>query len=378
MGDAITSELVKPSTITLFLCGDVMTGRGIDQIMPHSVDPKVYEPYVKDARDYIKLAENINGTIPKHVKYTYIWGDALKVWQQLSPALKIINLETSITTHNSPWPDKVVQYRMHPKNIAVLTEAGIDYCSLANNHTLDWGRAGLEETLQVLSKTTIKYGGAGLNLKEADKPVILKSNTNRVIIISYGSPTSGIPESWAASKHLSGINLLPNFKSKTIEAIHKEVKAVKQPGDIVIFSVHWGANWGYTIPPLHIEFAHQLIDNAEIDMVYGHSSHHPLGIEVYKSKLILYGAGDFINDYEGIRGHEQYRPDISLMYFPVIALGTGKLSELKLVPMQIRKFQLKRTSGEDTKWVADVLDRECKRFGASIRLNNDATLSLLF
>lgn len=61
----------------------------------------------------------------------------------------------------------------------------------------------------------------------------------------------------------------------------------------------WG-NWGYGVTRRTREFAHELLDHAGVDLIHGHSSHHPLGIEVYRDKLILYGCGDFINDYEGI------------------------------------------------------------------------------
>lgn len=69
----------KDSTlIHLFLCGDVMTGRGIDQALPHPGNPRLYESYVKNAKDYLDLAEQENGNIPTPVSFDYIWKDALK------------------------------------------------------------------------------------------------------------------------------------------------------------------------------------------------------------------------------------------------------------------------------------------------------------
>ena len=66
-------------SIRLFLCGDVMTGRGIDQVLPHPSDPAIHEPYVKNAKDYVQLAESANGPIPKPVSFSYKWGDALEI-----------------------------------------------------------------------------------------------------------------------------------------------------------------------------------------------------------------------------------------------------------------------------------------------------------
>ena len=94
---------------------------------------------------------------------------------------------------------------------------------------------------------------------------------------------------------------------------------------------------GYEIPASQKEFVCQLIDETGVDIIHGHSSHHPKGIEIYNNKLILYGSGDFINDYEGIGGKEQYRDDLSLMYFPKINPSTGNIKSMKMVPMKIKK-----------------------------------------
>ncbi len=360
----------KHQGITLFLAGDVMTGRGIDQVLPDSVDPRLYESYVKDAREYVRLAERLNGNIIKPVNYTYIWGDALQIWAQLQPDLKIINLETSITEALSPWPDKEVQYKMHPNNVAVLKAAGIDFCSLANNHTLDWGRTGLLETMQTLQAAHIPFGGAGESINEGRAPAILPARNSRVIVLCYGSVTSGIPLEWAATEKQSGINLITRLTEDTVQSIARQVEELKQPGDVVVFSIHWGSNWGYDIYPYQQNFAHQLIDEAGVDLVFGHSSHHPLGLEVYKGKLIIYGAGDFINDYEGIRGHEQFRSDLSLMYYPQLDSASGKLISLQMVPMQIKNFKLNFATPQDVDWLATVLNRECKVLGTSIEQAN--------
>src|SRR3977135_1521224 len=99
---SISAEQLPPDPIMrqvarLFLCGDVMTGRGIDQIMPHPCDPLLHESYVKSSRDYIRLAEQVNGRIPRAVKLSYVWGAALQELTRVQPDVRIINLETSIT-----------------------------------------------------------------------------------------------------------------------------------------------------------------------------------------------------------------------------------------------------------------------------------------
>lgn len=351
-----------------------MTGRGIDQVLPFPAHPRIYESYIKDATDYVRMAERANGPVGRPVPFSYIWGDALEVLQQKKPDLRIINLETSITRDGEPWPGKGIQYRMHPGNIPVLTVAGIDLCSLANNHSLDWGRSGLEETLLTLKDVGIAFAGAGQDLEEASQAAIMETANGRVIMLAYGSTSSGVPKSWTAGPNQSGVKLLADMSLETVKKIGEQVKAVKQAGDVVVFSIHWGTNWGYEIPVEQKTFARQLIDFAGVDLVHGHSSHHPRGIEVYREKLILYGAGDFINDYEGIGSNAPFRDDLSLMYFPRFEPATAKLLSLEMVPMQIRNFRLNYPSERDREWLQGELERECSKLGeAVVNLQGDGS-----
>jgi poly-gamma-glutamate synthesis protein (capsule biosynthesis protein) len=154
------------------------------------------------------------------------------------------------------------------------------------------------------------------------------------------------------------------------------VRALKQPGDVGVASIHWGGNWGYRVPDEHRNFAHRLVERAGVDVVHGHSSHHPKGIEVHEDRPILYGCGDFINDYEGIRGYEESRDDLSLMYFPRLDRASGRLLALEMVPMQIRRFQLRRAAAADARWLAETLDRESAQFGCGVELSAEGTLIL--
>ncbi len=363
--------------ITLFLCGDVMTGRGIDQVLPHPSQPEIYEHYVLDARSYVELAEEKNGPIAKPVSFPYIWGDALTEFERVSPDLRIINLETSVTSSNDYLKGKGINYRMHPRNIPCLTAANINGCTLANNHVLDWGHAGLKETLATLKQAHIKTAGAGANAKEAQAPALFEiPGKGRVILFSFGDESSGVPYNWKASENGAGVNVLNDLSKKTIRQIANQVNAVKGKNDIVVASIHWGENWGYHIPGEHSHFAHGLIDEANVDVVHGHSSHHPKGIEVYRNKPIIYGCGDFINDYEGISGYEKYRDDLSLMYFVTLNALTGELVRFQLVPTQIKQFRVNRANHTDTKWLTDMLNREGQKLNTQVKLNDDKTMSV--
>jgi poly-gamma-glutamate synthesis protein (capsule biosynthesis protein) len=365
--------------LTLFLCGDVMTGRGIDQILLHPSDPIIHESYIKNAGGYVELAERVNGPIPRRVDPGYVWGDALGELERVRPDVKIINLETSVTVSNDYWKGKGINYRMHPENIDCIAAAGVDICSLANNHVLDWGYAGLNETLGTLRKAKIRHAGAGMNLSEAEAPAKVEiKGKGRVVLFAFGSPSSGVPVSWGASEQKPGINLLQDYSNESLMRIREKVEKVKMGRDIVIFSIHWGGNWGYGVPSGEVEFAHRLIDHAGIDLVHGHSSHHAKGIEVYQDRLILYGCGDFMNDYEGIGGYEGFRDDLGLMYFAELDPSTGKLVRLEMRPTQIRHFRVNLAPSEDARWLADVLDREGRSFGTRVKRSRSNVLTLLW
>lgn len=362
--------------VTLFLCGDVMTARGIDQVLPHPGDPTLHEGYATSARDYVALAEAAHGPIPRPRDFGYVWGDALAEWARIGPDVRIVNLETAATTSDDWQRGKGIHYRMHPANVPCLTAAHIDCCVLANNHVLDWGEAGLAETLATLREAHLQTAGAGHDLAAAAAPAVLNTPRGRVLVFAFGTESSGIPPDWAAAAKRPGVNLLADFSDATVARIAAQVKAAKRPGDVVVASIHWGGNWGYAVPAAHRGFAHELIEQCGVDVVHGHSSHHPLGIEVHQGRPILYGCGDFLNDYEGIRGYEAYRGDLSLMYFLDVEPASGRLLRLVMIPMQIRRFRLNRAVASDTRWLRERLDRESRSFGCRVEAGAEGSLEL--
>ena len=92
----------------------------------------------------------------------------------------------------------------------------------------------------------------------------------------------------------------------------------------------------------------------------------PRPIEIHRGRLILYGCGDFLNDYEGITGNEEFRGELALMYLPVFAATGGGVVAFPLEVFQIRKFRLQRASVEDTQWLQATLERESRRFGTRV------------
>ncbi len=363
--------------IVLFLCGDVMTGRGVDQILPHPGAPEIHEPFVKSALGYVDLAEAANGPIGRPVDFAYPWGEALTELAAAQTSARIINLETSITRSDDYEP-KGINYRMHPGNTPCLTAAGIDCCVLANNHVLDWGAAGLMETLATLDNAGIAVTGAGADAATAVRPAVINLPTGgRVLVFGIGHRSSGIPRHWAATAERAGVNLLDDLSTATGRTVCDRIGDLRQAGDMVVASIHWGGNWGYDMADEQIGFAHALIDSGLVDVVHGHSSHHPKAMELYRGKPVLYGCGDFVDDYEGISGHEQYRSNLKIMYLATLPAGTGTPVQLRLVPFRMRNLQLRRPAQADLAWLQATLDAQCRRFGCGIRSFDERSLQVV-
>ncbi len=352
--------------MTLFLCGDVMLGRGVDQILPRPGDPELREGHVSDARSYVRLAERVSGPIPHPVSFAWPWGDALEVLDQAAPDVRVVNLETSVTRSSDFAPGKGIHYRMNPGNVASLATVRPDACALANNHVLDLGRAGLAETLETLAAAGLRAVGAGRDATEASQPAVIPVPAGgRAVVFSCGVASSGIPANWAATATRPGVDLLPSLSDTAADEVIARVRAVKREGDVVVVSIHWGSNWGYDVGDDQVRFARRLIDGG-VDIVHGHSSHHPRPVEVYRGKLVLYGCGDCINDYEGISGYEEFRDDLRVLYIASVACDTGALGALRMVPMQASQMRLHRASSEDGEWLRSVIESVSQRFGCTV------------
>ena len=281
----------------------------------------------------------------------------------------MINLETSVTRSADFAAGKAACYRMSPDNLPAVTVARPNVCVLANNHVLDFGRSGLAETLGTLAAAGLPAAGAGRDAAQAWQPsVVPVPGGGRMVVFGCGAASSGIPPRWAATVTRPGIAFLPRLSGAAADDLIARAGAARQPGDVVVVSIHWGPNWGYDVTGDQVRFAHRLIDGGA-DLIYGHSSHHPRPIEVYRGRLVLYGCGDAINDYEGISGYEEFRGDLRLLYFASLAADTGALTALRMVPMQARKMRLHHANAADSRWMHAVLERISHRHDGALILH---------
>lgn len=354
------------------LAGDVMIGRGIDQAQSVSAPPELYEPAVKDARRYIDLAEMANGPFDRPMAPHAPWGAALEGLAELRPDHFFVNLETSLTAGGSPWQEKGIHYRAHPENIDILSAAGVDCVGLANNHILDFGYDGLDDTLRSLRSAGIACSGAGSSRALAARPASLpaapgKEGAPRIISVGFGN--SGIPDAWFATDDHPGVFAFGDVSERAYREIRQLLEG--DEGHPTILSIHWGKNWGFRIPEAHRKLARSLAETGLVSAIFGHSSHHPMAIEVHAGVPIIYGAGDLINDYEGIPGHDAYRPDLRLLY--AVDFDAGRAVKLHALSLQMRQFRLDRAGTQDTDWLKGRLTDATR--APELRLTPDGVLA---
>lgn len=331
-----------------------MLGRIIDQLFPEHV----HEP------SEANIARSFRRSNPKLENYgpTSPWGDAISCVRQ--GVLNFVNLETSATTHATKWPNKVFNYRMHPANISALHAAKIHYAGLANNHTLDFDEPGLAETVKTVREAGLAFAGAGTTEAEAQRPAILTlpspshpSTPHKVCI-------------WSASDHPSDWQHIPTFHSIDYSAATKHrlrdlIHSTSPPdASLKIWSCHWGPNYAWQPAQEIRDLAHFLVDECDIDIVHGHSSHHVQGVETYRGKLIIYGCGDFVDDYALVEG---YRNDLSGVWRVIVGESGNErrlgVRRLEMFPTKIERFQARRlkVGEEDARWVREkvvALSRE--------------------
>ncbi len=315
------------NTVTIGFMGDIMIGRMVNEIIP------------------------IKG-------YVYPWGNTLPLLQHAD--LRIINLETTLTTHEEKNP-KVFNFKAFPDRVKTLQAPHIDVTNLANNHTLDFKDPGLIETIATLDSAGIKHSGAGINAREAQKPLIITKNNLKIGIISY---TDNEP-TWKAGDRKPGINYI---RVGDVDTITKQINALRPAVDILIITSHWGPNMQQRPSEEFVQFAHAIID-AGADIIHGHSSHVFQGIEIYKNKVIMYDTGDFIDDYAV---DPMLRNDQSC-FFAVAIDKNGPLS-VTVTPVIIADMQVNIATGTEKKEIMNRMQQLSHEFGTIV--SDDGIITL--
>ena len=336
-----------------------MLGRLIDQMFDQHVDEPEEARIANSFRRSNAELSNYGPNSP--------WGSTLPLLHAAD--LNVLNLETSATTHPTKWPNKVFNYRMHPANISALQAAKISYVGLANNHTLDFSEPGLLETVQTVKNTGIAYAGAGETKDEATQPAILHlpASDRGSKHETYIWAAADHPRDWARVSTFHSIDYTKQTRQRLRDLITRP--ATPSPA-LKIFSVHWGPNYSWQPAEEIQDLAHFLIDECGVDIIHGHSSHHVQGIEQYKGKLIIYGCGDFVDDYALVT---DYRNDLSAIWQVTVEETHDderplRLRTLTIHPTKIERFAVRLLEAQeaDFQWVNDKITKLSAELGSTV------------
>jgi len=272
------------------------------------------------------------------------------------------NLEGPLTTRGTPEQDKTYVFRSPPDKVGqALRNAGFTVVSLANNHTLDFGADGLAQTIEALDAVGIAHIGAGPNLKDARKPVILEAAGTRVALLAYSLT---LPEHFYAEAGKPGTAFGHEAH------VRADVAAARCQADIVLVSFHWGQEGKTALREYQTRLGRLAID-ADAVAVFGHHPHILPGIEQYKDGVILYSLGNFT--------FGSYSKDAQVSAVAELTFDGQRVATLRLYPINVNNFEVefqpKPLAGENAARVVE----ELRTLSAELKTDivNDAGTALL-
>ncbi len=312
------------STVSLGLTGDVMLGRGVDRRQ-------------------------------RRRPVTAVWGDVEERLRDLDGLL--INLECCLSTRGHPWTltHHPYHFRADPDwAVPALQAVEVDYCSLANNHSLDYDRPALLDTLDALDDAEIARSGAGENETAARTPATFDVDPLTVAVVAF---TDNTPEFAARPRRAGTAHVKFKMDRRNRRVVRSALNEARDADpDLLVASLHWGPNLRTKPPKRFRRFARWLADEG-VDIVHGHSAHVFQGVEVVDGTLVCYDCGDFVDDYAVDR---TLRNDRSFL-FEVTCDDDGP-TELRLVPVEIDDFAVHEASAEAAEWCRETMRRRSKRF----------------
>ena len=273
------------------------------------------------------------------------------------------NLEGPLTDAGTAEAAKQYVFRSPPDKVApALARAGFNVVSLANNHTLDYGSEGLEDTRAALDKAGISHAGAGRNAIEARQPVYMMADGVTVAVLAYSLT---FPEEFWAGLDKPGTAF---GHEKHVRA---DVATARQTADIVVVSFHWGQEGKTELRDYQTQLAHAAID-AGASAVLGHHPHILQGVEQYKHGVILYSLGNFAF---GSFSNTATRSAIALLTF-----RDRQWRELRMVPLNVKNaevvFQPRPLVGRDATEVVEHLQQLSQLLGTTLE-NRDGVAVLV-
>jgi poly-gamma-glutamate capsule biosynthesis protein CapA/YwtB (metallophosphatase superfamily) len=234
-----------------------------------------------------------------------------------------VNLETAITTRGTPQP-KTFHFRAPPAAFTALRDAGIDLVTMANNHALDYGPAGLADTLAAARAARFPYVGIGASAAAAWAPYLTTIKGVRIAVIGV-SQVAELASSWVATPSRAGEANAINLR-RTLAAVRS---ARRLAGTVIVF-MHWGTEGQACPDQAQLSLAHQLAA-AGASIIVGAHAHMLQGSGWLGHTFVAYGLGNFLwweRSYSTATGVLELtvRPHAALTarFIPAVVSGTGQ------------------------------------------------------
>ena len=275
----------------------------------------------------------------KHIQHITSSGD-----------LNFANLESPISDRGTPASKRYV-FRARPETVEVLLDGGFNLVSLANNHILDYGVEAMADTISILASHGIAHAGAGMDLDSARRGYISEVNGVKVAVLAYtrAAPMRYYP-AWQAEEKKPGTMFYYQE-----DLVLEDLKRVRPQADVVIVSVHWGSEYTYNVNREQASLGRLLIDNGA-DLVLGHHSHTPQGIEFYRGKPIVYSLGNFLF-------YPFSKPLCNESYIFQATVGRDGVESIRLTPVLLGDSQPFVPVGEELERLQQVIGSLMNQFG---------------
>jgi poly-gamma-glutamate synthesis protein (capsule biosynthesis protein) len=266
--------------------------------------------------------------------------------------LAFFNMECPVVDSMDGFPiNKRYSFRAEPEYIKGLKYAGFNIASVANNHTIDYGKSGFLKTIELLNQDSIFTIGGGINQNEAFKPLLIEKNGETFAFF-------GMLEFLLEGTTYNENKAYPAFGQ--INRLCELIKKLNSDIDNIIVSFHWGKESSVIPTSRQVEYAHKAID-AGADLVLGHHPHVLQSIETYHDKLILYSLGNFVFD----NSEELQKQSVIFQ----CKFRNGQIFKPELIPVYINDCRPGLASADIKKNIFEHCNKVSNSFNTSLSLD---------
>lgn len=270
----------------------------------------------------------------------------------------LVNLECALSASHALFAGapKAFYFRAPPEAAKALQAAGVALVSLANNHVLDAGPHGLEDTIRNLARGGIASAGAGRNLEEASAVRVLEKGGIRIGVLA----ACDHQRDFAATPTQPGIHFLALDQASVRREFVQRVSTEAARVDHLVVALHWMSNWVPEIPRIYLDLARDLV-GAGARVVWGHSPHHILGAQLWPSGVALYSTGDLIDDYAV---DPDFRNDRQVLYR--VQVAPAGVLDVSAFPIVLRVGRAQPADADVRDWIGARLEATCAPLGTSV------------